>query len=289
VLASLLVISSLVFLPAIAEVLRAAYQNDEYTHIFLVLPVSLCLIYLEGRNVSAPPEYAPKLGLLLVFVSFAIWWAGKAHLLFLGSNGWLSVRILALVVLWIGCIIGCYGLRVFRALLFPILFLFLLIPPPAWLLDRAVISLQQASTDATFALFKLSGTPVMKDGFVLSLPMLQIEVAKQCSGIRSSEMLFITGLILDHLFLRTFWSKLIFVSFIVPMAIAKNAIRIFILAMLGMHVNPDFLEGRLHHEGGGVFFALALGVLLLLLWVLQKAEGGDNRPRAAGMELSGTT
>jgi exosortase len=289
VAASLLILTTFIFLPALSKVFRAAYQNDEYTHIFLILPVSLCLIYLESRNIAAQPEYAPRLGLLFTFVSAAIWSAGDTHLLFFGENGWLSVRILALVVLWMGCVVGCYGLRFCRALLFPVLFLFLLIPPPGWLLDRAVIFLQQASTDATFALFKLSGTPVMKDGFVLSLPMLQIEVAKQCSGIRSSEMLFITGLILAHLFLRTFWSKMIFVASIIPMAIAKNAIRIFTLSMLGIHVNPEFLEGRLHHEGGGLFFALALGVLLMLLWALQKAERrmlADNSTQAAGMELS---
>jgi exosortase len=289
VLASLLMISGLIFLPALAGLFRAAYQNDEYTHILLVLPVSLCLIYLEGRNISVTAQYAPRLGLVLLFASATIWFAGKIHLLSLGENGWLSVRVLALVVLWIGCIIGCYGLQVYRALLFPISFLLLLTPPPAALLDRAVVFLQQASTDATYAVFKLSGTPVMKDGFVLSLPMLQIEVAQQCSGIRSSEMLFITGLVLAHLFLRTFWSKMVFVVFIVPMAIAKNAVRIFTLAMLGMHVNPDFFEGRLHHEGGGVFFALALGVLLLLLWVLQKAEGGASRTRTPGLEMSRTS
>ncbi|MCU1298486.1 MAG: exosortase VPDSG-CTERM-specific [Acidobacteriaceae bacterium] len=288
VLTSLLTVSSFIFLPAITELFRSAYQNDEYTHILLVLPVSLCLIYLESRNISLQPEYAPRLGLFLIFVSAVIWWTGDTHVLVLGRNGWLSVRILALVALCIGCIIGCCGLRIFRALSFPVLFLLLLIPPPTWLLDRTIIFLQQASTDATFALFKLSGTPVMKDGFVLSLPMLQIEVAKQCSGIRSSEMLLITGLILAHLFLRTFWSKIIFVAFIVPMAIAKNAIRVFTLAMLGMHVNPDFLEGRLHHEGGGVFFALALGVLLLLLWILQKVEGrmlAKSRRRQTGVDL----
>jgi exosortase len=145
--------------------------------------------------------------------------------------------------------------------------------PHSWfVLDKIVVFLQRASTVATFALFKLSGTPVIKEGFLLSLPSVQIEVAKQCSGIRSSEMLLITGLILAHLFLKKFWSQLIFVVSIVPMAIAKNAIRIFTLTMLGIHVDPGFLEGRLHHEGGGVFFALSLAILLGLLWALQVLE-----------------
>ncbi len=148
-------------------------------------------------------------------------------------------------------------------------------PPPAFLLDKAIVYLQEASTEATFALFKPTGLPVLKDGFVLTFPTLQIEVAKECSGIRSSLMLLLTGLILAHLFLRSFWSKVIFILFIVPFSVIKNAIRIFTLSMLGMYVDPGFLHGRLHHEGGIVFFLIALGGLLFILWILQRLESGS--------------
>jgi exosortase/archaeosortase family protein len=77
---------------------------------------------------------------------------------------------------------------------------------------------------------------------------------------------------MSHLFLRSFWSQATFVFFIVPMAVIKNAVRIFSLTMLAMHVDPGFLTGRLHHEGGVVFFILALAGMLGLLLVLQKVE-----------------
>jgi exosortase len=251
---------------------QIAFETDEYTHILLVLPVSVTLIFLEGRNLKIRPSSAPWPGVVLLLVSALLWAAVHAYPLSFAGDVARAVIIFALVVFWLGSIIGCYGFQVFKALLFPCLFLFLLVPIPGFVLDKVVVFLQQASTVATFALFKLSGTPVIREGFVLSLPSVQIEVAKQCSGIRSSEMLLITGLILAHLFLKTFWSQLIFIVSIVPMAIAKNAIRIFTLAMLGVHVNPDFLEGRLHHEGGGVFFALSLAILLGFLWALQILE-----------------
>jgi exosortase len=282
-----MVASFAIFLRSIIDVFQTALSTDEYTHILLVLPVSLTLLFLEGRNLNFRATFAPRLGFALLLLSAAVWTV--VHIYPFRPEVARSFSIVALIICWFGSAIACYGSRVFKTLLFPFLFLFLLVPIPGFLLDKVVVFLQQASTEATFAIFKLSGTPVIRDGFILSVPSLQIEVAKQCSGIRSSEMLFITGLILAHLFLRTLWGKIVFVAFIVPMAIAKNAIRIFTLAMLGIHVNPDFLDGRLHHEGGGVFFALALAVLLALLWGLQKMEGRIATPASgpAALETTG--
>jgi exosortase len=282
----LMAVSLAVFLGPLVGLVQTALRTDEYTHILLVLPVSLTLIFLEGRNLTVRPSSAPWTGFALLLLSAMLWAAVHAYPLSFEGDLARAVAIFALVVFWLGSMIGCYGFQVFNALLFPCLFLFLLVPIPGFVLDKIVIFLQQTSTVATFALFKLSGTPVIKEGFLLSLPSVQIEVAKQCSGIRSSEMLLITGLILAHLFLKRFWSQLIFAVSIVPMAIAKNAIRIFTLTMLGMHVDPGFLEGRLHHEGGGVFFALSLAILLGLLWALQILEK-RMRP-AKGVRSLGT-
>jgi exosortase/archaeosortase family protein len=88
-------------------------------------------------------------------------------------------------------------------------------------------------------------------------------------------MLLVTALILGHLFLRTFWGQLAFAALVVPFAVAKNAVRIFTLSVLGMYVNRSFLEGHLHHDGGIVFFVVALGGLMLVLqgirWLERRA------------------
>ncbi len=271
-------VSILVFWRQIASVLQLAWHVDEYTHILLILPVSLALIYLERGKLRGDVQYSPVAGVLLGLVALAIGIAGRTNAYRFSESISLPVTIFALVTFWMACVIGLYGRSVFWSLLFPLLFLFLLVPPPPVLLDKAVVYLQTASTEATFALFKPTGLPVLKNGFLLTFPTLQIEVAKECSGIRSSIMLLLTGLILAHLFLRSFWSKLIFVLFIVPFSVIKNAIRIFTLSMLAMYVNPGFLYGRLHHEGGIVFFLIALGGLLFLLWILQRIETRRARP-----------
>jgi exosortase/archaeosortase family protein len=56
------------------------------------------------------------------------------------------------------------------------------------------------------------------------------------------------------------------------MMIVKNGVRIATLTILANNVNPDFLYGRLHREGGVVFFLLGLGLLLPVYWFLRRGE-----------------
>jgi len=107
---------------------------------------------------------------------------------------------------------------------------------------------------------------------VLTVPGIILEVAKECSSIRSSMMLLITGMVLAQLLLRTQWAKILVTLAVIPFAIAKNGLRVFVLAMLGLYVDPSYLNGRLHHNGGILFFLVSLGGLLVLLWLTARVE-----------------
>jgi len=185
-----------------------------------------------------------------------------------------------------------YGTCAVRQLLFPLLFLFLIVPIPQLLVDKCIFALQMASSYVTYSLFRWTGVPVLKNGFILSLPTIEIEIAKQCSGIRSALMLFLSSLILGRLYLRSHWARALFALAAIPFAIAKNAIRIFTLSMLAIYVDPSFLEGRLHHNGGIVFLVLTLAGMIILLKGLQKAEQrthGHTLPRSVQDSFSVTS
>jgi exosortase/archaeosortase family protein len=108
---------------------------------------------------------------------------------------------------------------------------------------------------------------------MLSIPGLTLEVAKECSSIRSSLMLVVTTMVLAQLLLRSAWRKTLVVAVAVPLSVVKNGLRIFTIAMLGTRVDPGFLTGNLHHHGGVVFFLIALAGIFLLIWALRRAEG----------------
>jgi exosortase len=127
------------------------------------------------------------------------------------------------------------------------------------------------------ALFRLFGVPVVRDGMFLNLPGLTLQVATECSSIRSSSMLLVTAIGVAQMLLRTPSRKAIVILVAVPLSVAKNGLRIFTIAMLSIKVDPSYLTGKFHHQGGVVFFAVALALLLLLVWWLRK---GETRPKA---------
>jgi exosortase/archaeosortase family protein len=80
------------------------------------------------------------------------------------------------------------------------------------------------------------------------------------------------------------WKKLIFIVTGLLMMLVKNGVRIATLTILANYVDPDFLYGRLHHDGGVVFFLVGLGLMLPIYWFLKKGEPNDSRARMAGPE-----
>jgi exosortase len=154
-----------------------------------------------------------------------------------------------------------------------------MVPLPDVILDRTIYALQSGSTEISYLIFQLVGTPVSRHGFLLSVPGVTIEVAKECSSIRSSIALFITCLLAAHLYLRTTWKKLVFVVLGLLLSVVKNGIRITTLTLLSVYVDPGFLYGRLHRQGGFVFFLIALLILLpVFLWM----EKSDKVRKPAG-------
>ena len=120
--------------------------------------------------------------------------------------------------------------------------------------------------------FRMAGVPYLRQGFVFELPGVAIRVAEECSGIRSSLALLITTVLASHFFLRTNWKRMLLCVVVVPIVIFKNGLRIATLSILAIYVNPGFLYGRLHHQGGFVFFIIALLPMALVLRLLQKGE-----------------
>ena len=147
-----------------------------------------------------------------------------------------------------------------------------MVPIPGFLLERTIWLLQKGSTDLTFLLLKAANIPVSREGIVLLLPRFDIEVARDCSGIHSSLLLLVVTLVLGHLFLQSNRRKGLLALLVIPIAVAKNSLRIFALSALGTNVDPSILEGALHRYGGIPSFAAGLGVVMLILWWFHESE-----------------
>ena len=274
----LFVVLSLVSLVLWWRTLVAAVQlsleNDGYTHILLIPPISVSLIFLGWKSRKAYAEPSFLIGVTLILTAILI---GSAGGIWSGTDSpaagvRLTLGMLAVVIWWIGSFVCCFGAGISRLFMFPLCFLLLLVPLPEHALTYIVSFLQQGSADAARLLFAIARIPVTQDGVRLSIPGLTLEVAQECSSVRSSLVLLVTTLVLAHLLLRSAWGKALVILAAIPLSLAKNGLRIFTLSMLGVHVDPSFLHGWLHHHGGIVFFLVFLATLFALLWLVRWAE-----------------
>jgi exosortase len=265
----LLLVSVGIFHRALAFVLRSAISVDQYSHILLVIPVSVALLYLGRRRILANVTYwAPAGVLYLALVGGFAYVAG--HSSAVSPSGYLSLSILFFAACCVTAFIFCYGTQAFRRGMFPLLFWLLMVPLPDSALSLVIAMLQNGSAVATCMLYRTAHIPYVRHGVVLVLPKLDIYIAEECSGIRSSMVLLLCGLVLGHLYLKSFWTKTLLALAVLPLSVAKNGLRIFVLSTLGMYVDPSFLSGRLHHQGGFIFFGLAFAALFLLIWLFRK-------------------
>jgi exosortase len=286
--ALLLMVTTLLGWRPIVDTLSLATRDDQYTYIFLILPVSIALIFLEWRSLRT----IFALGLLagVALLSLAALTACTAFVLSpsLNPDARLSINMIALVLSWIGGFVFCFGYRASRSVTFPLFFLFGLVPLPTVILNTVVAFLQQASAWAAHMFFSAFGVPVVQDGVILTIPRLTLQVAEECSSIRSSSMLLVTTMVLAQLLLRSPWRKALLIFLAVPLSVAKNGLRIFTIAMLGTRVDQRFLTGKLHRNGGIVFFTIALLATFGLLWILRRGEAAFHPQTVDAAEASST-
>ena len=264
--------SLFVFWKPLSGLLSFSLTHDYGSHIILVAPASAYIIYLKRQEIFSRLQSGLLAGSMLFLAGVILYWFSHRRALTVLQSGYESSAILAIVILWISGFILAYGTRAFARARFPLLFLLFLVPIPDFLLHKVVFLLQAGSAEVAYCVLRLLNVPVFKQGFTLQLPTLAVEVAEQCSGIRSSLALLITTLLVGEFVLRSAWRKSVLVASIVPILILKNGVRIVAVSLLTVYVDRGFLHGWLHTSGGIVFYVLGLVILIPILGALRNSE-----------------
>jgi exosortase C (VPDSG-CTERM-specific) len=265
----------LCFCRPLYDLVRFALRSDLYSHILLVPAIGLYLAWLKREELRAEFRPASRLAATLAGAG-AVLLAGCGFALFSGWQPGDNDRLCALTLaflffLWAAAAL-MLGRNALRALAFPLAFLVFMAPLPSILQNGIESFLQHASADTAYVMIKMSGTPVYREGTVFMLPGITFEVAPECSGIHSSVVLFMTGLLAGHFFLQKARIKTALVLGVVVLGIIRNAARIYTLAELCVHVNPEIIHSGLHQHGGPLFFAVSLVPFFILIWLLRKLE-----------------
>ena len=192
----------------------------------------------------------------------------------------ISIKTGSFLAILSGSFILCFGMTSFRIAIFPIFFLYFIIPIPP-LVERAIAEIFRFGSEKMVSFyFFIAGIPYIREGNIFHLDNFSFNIAQQCSGINSGLSLFFISMIMAKLFLKNPWVRLCFIITVIPIGWIKNGMRIAVLTLLGNYVNPDFLYGPLHRQGGKPFFIIALlflGLSLGLFKIIEKKWGTNWR------------
>ena len=285
----------LIFHRVLIDLFRYGLNSSLYSHVLLVPLVSGWFVWQRRKSLTAvlKEDLENEGGLLrrlvvpgVVLLLVGLWVTidPLQRDLLLNRNDHLSLMVFIFVTCLVLLQVLMLGRACFRAALFPLLFLYFMMPIPGAVLHVVNVALQHATSFTLAGMLKLTGTPTFRDGFVFHLPGLTLAVAEECSGIRSTLVLLMTALIGGILFLKTPWRRSVLVASFFPIAALRNAARITTIAMLTIHVDPAYLHGPVHKQGGTPFFLLSLLPLFTIMIILRRSErvgiaAEDNCPK----------
>ncbi len=255
-------------------------DNARYnSHIVFIPLVTGYLLYSERERIRENRRFSFLYGVPVILAGLLLYWGGGVAEYRWNETDALSLRTFSVVVCWIGGFLFLYGPRSSRIALFPLLFLLFMIPMPTFLMKTALQILQAAAVEASYRLFELTGLPIARDGFVLSLPGVSIEIAEQCSGLRASLTLMIISFLAAHLFLRRAWCKGTLILSTIPITVLGNALRIVGLTLLAKYYDMALLDSKSmpHYRGGLLFFLVDLVVLGGVAALLMRLENNGDR------------
>jgi exosortase len=252
----LLLVASLYF-TILVNLGRQWATDPDFSHGFFV-PLFSAFVVWQKREPLA------RIGLRPSWFGLPIIAAGLLTLIvgILGAELFLSRSSSILVVA--GLIVFFAGWRFFGAVFFAWVILFLMIPIPAVLYNQITLPLQFFASKFATSLLVFAGVPVLREGNIIQLPALTLEVVEACSGIRSLISLETLAIFVGYFWKAPVWERIALAFSAVPIAVVANGLRIMVTGLLVQYWDPAKAEGFFHSFSGVVIFVLSVGMLVLL-------------------------
>ena len=247
------ILSFVIFYDTWHSIIDIWIRSETFAHGFIIAPISLWLIWTRRSTLkNLEPEYA-WLALVFILLNGLTW-------LMADLINALVIKQFAAVGLLISPLWFYLGNRITYIIIFPLLFLYLMVPVGEALFPY----LMEFTANFTVKMLRLTGISVYQEGLVFTLPTGNWSVIEACSGLRYLIASATLGLVYAYINYTKFYKRLIFslVAIIVP--IIANGFRAYMIVMIGHLSDMKLAVGIDHVIYGAVFF----GVVMLLLFFI---------------------
>lgn len=263
--AAYFIVVGLVYFDIISQMAHVWSVNDDYSHGFLVPLVSGYFFWMGKDKIGSTLAKPANWGLIIVLL-------GVAQLL-LGSlaSEYFTQRT-SMVVVTAGAVIFAVGWEAFKAMRLSILYLLLMVPIPAIVYDSLTIPLKLLVAKISVNGLVMLGYPVMREGNILVLPNVTLEVADACSGLRSLMSLIALSVAFAFLFHKPGWKRWFLIFSALPIAVFTNIMRVFGTGVLAKHYGRAAAEGFFHDFAGFAVFFVAMALMVVVGGILKIGE-----------------
>jgi exosortase len=256
--------------PIMVHLFSQWFHDPNFSHGFFVPLFSAFVLWRKRVELGRIPHQPSWLGLPVLTFGLAALIGGQ-----LGAELFLSRFSLLLVLA--GLTLHFFGWNLFKTVLFAWAVLILMIPLPAIIFNQITFPLQLLASRVASTALPLFGVPVLREGNIIHLPSLALEVADACSGIRSLISLVTLAVIYGYLTEKRPWMRGLLVLASVPIAIFANSLRIIGTGLLVQYWDPEKAEGYFHASWGWIIFGISLlmlyGLQYLMHWIWRERRG----------------
>lgn len=244
--------------------------SEDYSHGIFVPLISLFLIWQARHRLADAATETAWWGLAVMLGGLFLYWIGDLATLFV-------LQHLSLWMVIMGLVIASIGVRRARIIAFPLAYLLTSIPLPVFLYASLSSQLQLWSSTLGVSVLQLVGVTAFRDGNVIDLGLVQLQVVEACSGIRYLLPLTSLALLCAYLFKDRMWKRVLLVLSSIPISIVVNGFRIGMIGVLVEWYGQSAAEGFYHLFEGWVLFMTSLGLLILEMWLLARIGTMGNR------------
>lgn len=246
----------IVFSPTWQGLFHAWSSSDDYSHGFLIVPLSLYFVWQKREDLRAATIKTSWFLFPLVLIALFLYLVAQyAEIVTLAS--------LSMIFFLGSSLLFIFGVQVFKLCCFSLFLLFFMVPVPAQIYAIITIPLQLFVTKITVYIASSIGIPILREGNVLYLPEHTLQVVQACSGLRSIMSLLTLGIVIGYVSLKSNLLRTVLTLFAIPIAIFVNIVRVFLMVIAFYYFNFDLAVGMIH-----LLFGVAIFCLALLLFVL---------------------
>jgi len=246
----------LVFFPTWKSLFSAWSSSDDYSHGFLIVPLSLYFIWQKKEDLAAAPVKPSWFAFPLILLSLLFYLVSQ-------YAGILTLAPFAMIIVLGSSLIFLFGFQIFKITLFPLFLLFFMIPVPGQIYAAMTIPLQLFVTKVTVFIASSIGIPILREGNVLSLPEHTLQVVQACSGLRSIMTLLTLGIVIAYFSLKSNLLRTILFLLAIPIAILVNVVRVLLMVIAFYYYDFGLATGTIHTVFGAVIFGLAMLLFIL--------------------------